>query len=155
VPRTTRATENATDGASGRETQHFKVYMRGVRGRVEALLAEGAAIPHAKTRRTCRKLLSHAEALWTFVRVEGVEPTNNTAEQIVRHPVIMRKLSYGTHSAEGSRFIERILTVHATLRLQKRNVLDFVRQACEAKLRGTKPPSLLPANVSACLNIAA
>ena len=141
------------DGTLTRST--FKVYMRGVRGRVEALLAEGAAIPHAKTRRTCRKLLSHAEALWTFVRVEGVEPTNNTAEQIVRHPVIMRKLSYGTHSAEGSRFIERILTVHATLRLQKRNVLDFVRQACEAKLRGTKPPSLLPANVSACLNIAA
>lgn len=123
----------------------FQVYMRSVRSRFEALLAEGAAIPHMKTRETCRKLLDHADSLWTFVYVEGVEPTNNRAEQIVRHGVILRKLSHGTHSPEGSRFIERILTVHATLKLQKRNVLDFVRQACDAALRQEKPPSLLPA----------
>jgi transposase len=55
-------------------------------------------------------------------------------------------LSHGTHSESGSRFIERILTVHATLRLQERNVLDFVRQACEAALHQTNSPSLLPGN---------
>jgi len=133
----------------------FRVYMRAVRGRVEALLAEGAASSHPKTSKTCRKLLDHTEALWTFVRVEGVQPTNNTAEQIIRHGVIMRKLSHGTHCEQGSRFIERILTVHATLRLQKRNVLDFVRLACEAALHGTTPPSLLPVNVPAGSDIAA
>ena len=133
----------------------FQVYMRALRGRVEALLAEGATISHAKTNKTCRKLLAHTESLWTFARVKGVQPTNNAAEQIIRHGVIMRKLSHGTHCEKGSRFIERILTVHATLRLQKRNVLDFVRQACEAALRGTTPPSLLPVNVPARPDIAA
>jgi transposase len=133
----------------------FQVYMRALRGRVEALLAEGATISHAKTNKTCRKLLKHTESLWTFARVKGVQPTNNAAEQIIRHGVIMRKLSHGTHCEKGSRFIERILTVHATLRLQKRNVLDFVRQACEAALRGTTPPSLLPVNVAARPDIAA
>lgn len=141
------------DGTLQRST--FQVYMRPLRARVEALLAQGAAMSHAKTRRTCRKLLDHTEALWTFVRVQGVQPTNNAAEQIVRHGVILRKLSHGTHSEKGSRFIERILTVHATLRLQKRNMLDFVRQACDARLRGAPPPSLLPANPSARLDIAA
>ena len=141
------------DGTLNHST--FRDDMRPLQQRVEALLAEGVAIAHTKTSNTCHKLLQHTEALWTFVRIEGVPPTNNTAEQIVRHGVILRKLSQGTHSEKGSRFIERILTVHATLRLQKRNVLNFVRQACEAKLRGTTPPSLLSADVPARLDIAA
>ena len=122
----------------------FQVYMRTVRGRIEALLAEGAGVSHPKTSKTCKKILAHVDCLWTFVFVEGVEPTNNRGEQIIRHAVILRKLSHGTHSERGSRFIERILTAHATLRLQKRNVLEFLRQACEAHIRGKMAPSLLP-----------
>ncbi len=118
--------------------------MRSVRGRVEALLTEGAAVPHFKTARTCAKLLKRADALWTFLYVEGVEPTNNVAERAVRHGVLCRKTSYGTHSEEGSRFIERILSVHATLRQQQRNVLHFVHDACRAALHSTHAPSLLP-----------
>ena len=76
---------------------------------------------------------------------EGVEPTNNIAERAVRHGVLCRKTSYGTHSENGSRFIERILSVHATLRQQQRNVLHFVHDACRAALSGTAAPSLLPA----------
>ena len=56
----------------------------------------------------------------------------------------VRKISYGTHSEEGSRFIERILSAHATLRQQQRNVLHFVQDACRATLDGTPSPSLLP-----------
>jgi transposase len=57
--------------------------------------------------------------------------------------VLCRKTSYGT----GSRFIERILSVHATLRQQQRNVLHFVQDAWRAALDGTPSPSLLPALV--------
>lgn len=131
------------DGTLARGT--FRVYMRSVQHRVEALLTEGAAVPHRKTARTCAKLLKRADALWTFVYVDGVEPTNNVAERAVRHGVLCRKISYGTHSEEGSRFVERILSVHATLRQQQRNVLHFVHDACLAALRGTPAPSLLPA----------
>jgi transposase len=131
------------DGTLARST--FRVYMRGLQRRFETLLAEGASIVHVRTSKTCKKLLKHADALWTFVRVEGVEPTNNAAEQAVRHGVILRKISYGTHSDLGSRFIERILTVHATLRQQRRPILDFLRTACQARLNGSPAPSLLPA----------
>ena len=41
-----------------------------------------------------------------------------------RAPVLWRKGSFGTDSEQGSRFVERILTVVTTLRMQQRNVLD-------------------------------
>lgn len=131
------------DGTLSRDT--FKVYMRPLRARVEALLREGSGLPNKKTARTCAKLLKTSEALWTFVRVEGLEPTNNSSERAVRHGVLFRKVSGGTKSAEGSRFVERILSVHATLRLQRRAILPFLRDACAAHRNGGPAPSLLPA----------
>ena len=130
------------DGTLARST--FRVYMRTLQRRFEALLAEGATIAHPKTRNTCARLLAQGDALWTFVYFEGVEPTNNCAEQVIRHGVLLRKISYGTHSEAGSRFIERMLTVHATLRCQQRNVLDFMRDACTTAILGRPAPSLLP-----------
>ena len=103
---------------------------------------------HPKTSKTCTMLLKRRDALWTFVYLEGVEPTNNGAEQVVRHGVIMRKISYGTRSVAGSRFVERMLTVHATLRRQRRNILDFMRAACTAALRSHPAPSILPIEAS-------
>jgi transposase len=129
------------DGTLARRS--FQIYMRPLRARVESLLAEGRRLADKKTARTCAKLLKTSEALWTFVRLEGVEPTNNSAERAVRHGVICRKLSGGTKSEAGSRFIERILTVHATLRHQRKAVLPFLRQASRAALTASRPPSLL------------
>lgn len=142
------------DGTLARST--FRVYMRLVQRRLEALLTEGAVVFHPKTAKTCAKLLKRIDALWTFLYVEGVEPTNNGAERAVRHGVLCRKISYGTHSEEGSRFIERILSVHATLRQQRRNVVDFVTDACQAALVGTQAPSLLTqGHAESCLDQAA
>ena len=135
------------DGTLARSS--FRVYMRTVQRRFETLLAEGREASHPKTSRTCAQLLKHRDALWTFVYVEGVEPTNNGAEQAIRHGVILRKISYGTHSAAGSRFVERMLTVHATLRRQQRNILDFMQSACNAALAHQPAPSLLPTEAQA------
>jgi hypothetical protein len=85
------------------------------------------------------------EALWTFGQVEGVEPTNNTAERAIRPGVQRRKSSFGTQSEAGSRFVERMMTVVATLQQQPRNVLEDLTAAHEAALRGEAAPSLLPA----------
>jgi hypothetical protein len=84
--------------------------------------------------------------LWTFVQVEGVEPTNNTAERSIRPGVQWRKGSFGTQSEAGSRYVERIMTVVATLKQQNRNVLDYLTAAHEAALRGEAAPSLLPSS---------
>jgi transposase len=124
----------------------FQEALRPARREVEALLEIGTlAVKQAKTKATCRNILKHKEALWTFVDQEGVEPTNNAAERALRRPVIWRRRSFGSQSAAGSRFVERIQTVVTSLRQQKRDVLDFLAQACQAAISGTDPPSLLPA----------
>jgi hypothetical protein len=98
----------------------------------------------ANTEGRCREILKRRQALWTFVQVEGVEPTNNTAERSIRPGVQWRKGSFGTQSEVGSRFVESMLTVVTTLKQQNRNVLDYLTAAHEAVLCGEPAPSLLP-----------
>ena len=88
------------------------------------------------------ELLAVEPALWTCVRVEGIEPTNNAAERALRHAVLWRKGSHGTDSETGSRFVENILTVVATCRQQGRNVLECLTGCCRAALEGTPRVSL-------------
>lgn len=106
--------------------------------------ARGEACGCAKTAGTCRELLAGETHLWTFVRVEGIEPTNNDAERALRHGVIYRKLSGGTDGESGSRFVERMLTVVATCRQQGINVLDYLTRCYQARLDDEAAPSLLP-----------
>lgn len=122
----------------------FQVAVLPVQNQVHALLQEGAALPHPKTYHLCQNLLKLEPALWTFVTVEGVEPTNNSAERPLRRAVLWRRRSLGTQSSSGSQFVERVLTAVTTLRLQHRDVLDYLTAACAAKIRGVAAPSLLP-----------
>ncbi len=85
------------------------------------------------------------ESLWTFARLVGVPTTNHAAERAERFAVIWRRISGGTVSAQGSRFVERMLTVVATCRQQGRNVLDYLASCFEAVRSGQAIPSLLPA----------
>src|SRR5215216_4706638 len=130
------------EGTLNRST--FRSYMTPLRREVERLLEAGSRCGVPKTDGTCRDILQRREALWTFVQVEGVEPTNNTAERAIRPGVLWRKGSFGTQSAEGSRFVESMMTVAATLKHQQRNVLEYLTAACAAALRGEAAPSLLP-----------
>ena len=132
------------EGTMSRST--FRSSMRPLRREVERLLEAGSQCGVAKTEGTCREILKRREALWTFVEVEGVEPTNNTAERAIRPGVQWRKGSFGTQSKVGSRYVESMMTVVATLKQQKRNVLDYLTAAHEAALRGEAAPSLLPEN---------
>ena len=122
----------------------FRVTMRPIRRAVARLLKAGQTCGVAKTEGVCREVLKVYDALWTFVRVEGVEPTNNAAERAIRPGVLWRKGSFGTQSANGSRFVEAMMTVVATLRQQHRNVLAYLTQACQAAYAGEPAPSLLP-----------
>ncbi len=122
----------------------FRSYMTPLRREVERLLEAGSQCGVAKTEGTCREILKRREGLWTFVQIEGVEPTNNRAERSIRPGVQWRKSSFGTQSAAGSRFVERMMTVVATLKQQNRNVLDYLIAAHEAALRSEAAPSLLP-----------
>jgi len=123
----------------------FQQAMQPIRHEVHNLLQIGTLLKASKTRNTCRNILKVEAALWAFVDREGIEPTNNAAERALRRSVIWRRRSFGSQSEAGSRFVERMQTVVITLRQQKRDVLGFLTQACQAAISGTDPPSLLPA----------
>jgi transposase len=128
------------------ERSSFRTLASRIRCQVRALLEEGMRCPHAWTASTCSELLAVEKALWTFARVEGVEPTNNTAERAIRPGVIWRKISFGTHSVRGSRYVERVLTVVQTLRQQERNAYDFIHDCVRASQSGAPPPGLIPSD---------
>lgn len=109
---------------------------------LEALEA-GVDAKVEKTSGTCAEILEVFPSLWTFLRVEGVDPTNNLAERELRPAVQMRKLSFGTDSAHGSRFFERIMTVVMSLRRQGRGLMEWLTEAFRAFRLGQTGPSLI------------
>jgi transposase len=130
------------DGTLDWET--FGKRMVRLRREVRRALEEGSKCGCAKTSATCFEILKVEEGLWTFARVVGIEPTNNAAERALRFAVIWRRISGGTDSQRGSRFVERTLTVVATCRQRGRNVLEYLTSCFEAEHRGQPIPSLMP-----------
>jgi transposase len=121
----------------------FLGYARPIRWGVRQALSRGISCASDKTAATCRSLLEGEEHLWTFLRVPGIEPTNNAAERALRHAVLWRNSSGGTASEWGSRFVERILSVAATCRQRGRDVLEYLTDCFRAQQFGQRLPSLL------------
>jgi transposase len=119
--------------------------MAPVRRQVERLLLRGIASGNKSVVGMCEELHEHRDWLWMFVRHKGVEPTNNAGERALRHAVIWRKLSFGTQSAAGSRFVETMLTLIETCRQQNRNAFDYLTTTLQAHFAGQPTPSLAPA----------
>jgi transposase len=108
-----------------------------------AVLQTGSKSRDRKLARFCARLVKVYVGLWTFVVEEGVEPTNNHAERVQRRAVLWRRRSFGCHSADGCRFVERILTAVQTLRLQQRSVLEFLYETVRAHRAGLRYPQLV------------
>lgn len=129
----------------------FQRAMLPIRQRVDSFLLRGVFSGNTRLIGMCDELYNHREWLWTFVDIEDIEPTNNTAERALRPAVIYRKLSFGTQSASGSRFIERMLTVSETCRLQRRSIFAYMTAAMTAYFAKQSAPSLLPSELSVAI----
>jgi transposase len=129
------------DGTIQRST--FLQTVARLRPMVRSSLERGAVCACPKTATTCGELLRLWDCLWTFTRVEGVEPTNNAAERALRHAVIWRRISGGTDSEVGSRFVDRLLTVVATCRQRGLDVLGYLTTCLRATPDGSPAPPLL------------
>jgi transposase len=113
--------------------------------RLRRVLERGQQCGCEKTAHFCTALLKLWPALWTFVTVPGIEPTNNAAEQAIRPAVLWRKGSFGTQSAGGNAFVTRLLSVAATCKQHNRSLLAYLTAVCLAAQAGQPIPSLLPA----------
>jgi transposase len=115
-----------------------------VRTTLRELLEQGRTSAWIRVRAMSRRLLRVWDALWTFSQVEGIEPTNNTAERALRPAVVWRGTCFGTQSAEGSRFVERLLSVRATCAQQGKNLFALLVDALRAAWTGAPAPVLIP-----------
>ena len=131
-----RSREGQIDRAELRRRMHS------LEKRFGRLLRMGLSFPEDKTNKFCTNVLWFEESLWTFVLRNGVEPTNNHAERVVRSLVLWRKISFGCHSVKGFRFVERILTVTQSLKLQGKAVFQFLCDAITAHRKGKQASSL-------------
>jgi len=129
------------DGTILRATMRRNI--RKLRWPVYEAFEEGAIKLRGNKSGMCQHILDRFDSLWTFLDYEDVEPTNNASDRSLRHAVIWRKLSFGTQSASGSRFVETLLSVIETCRQQTRNVFAFVTAAIEANFAGISGPGLL------------
>ena len=128
----------------GHDLARLKTELDPYRDRIRELLAQGSRCRHAQTARFCCNLLDEYVALWTFCEVPGIDPTNNAAERALRHGVILRKVSLGTQSDNGSRWIERVCSVRETCRLQRRPVISYLVDVATAAQQHRPAPSLVP-----------
>ena len=130
------------DGTEVRETVSWRIENWLVPD-VRRVLVAGAGSACARKSRFCRALLKDEAHLWSFCRVEGVEPTNNAAERALRPAVLWRKASRGTRSDVGSRYVATMLSVAATCKRQGRRVWDYLTQTFASGAAGRAVPSLL------------
>jgi transposase len=116
--------------------------MAPLQSHIEALLTRASKSGIKQVAGSCKDILNHASALWTFVTTPGVEPTNNHAERELRGFVLWRKSCFGSNSERGNLFAERLMTVAHTARKQNRHVLGFLTECCEASRSKRPGPSL-------------
>lgn len=115
-----------------------------LREQMQTLLAQGAKLPSWSVQAFCNDVSKLEPALWTFVRVEGVEPTNNAAERALRPAVLWRKGCFGADSTAGNTFVAKVLTVAATCHQQQKHLLSYLTNAVVAYRAGQPAPPLLP-----------
>lgn len=98
------------------------------------------------TGRFCERILSNEEKLWAFIEDLSLDLTNNLSERNLRPAVLWRKVSFGNKSARGEQFVERILSVVETLKVQGRNILDYLVTCFSARSKCLNIPSFVCIN---------
>ena len=95
--------------------------------------------------RLCATVLDIWPTLWNYTDHPGAEATNNRAERALRHAVLWRKTSNGTQTEAGERFVERILSIRETCRLNDLPLHGYLVNVHAARLTGQPIPDPLPA----------
>ncbi len=114
-----------------------------IRGRMKSSCLRYRQSSDKDVRTRAASFLKNWDILFTFLRIEGIEPTNNAAERAIRPAVQWRKICFGNQSCDGERFTERILTVTRTCQMRQKNAFQFLTHLMTASFRRESLPSLI------------
>jgi len=110
--------------------------------KIRVLCAAMKQSTHKKTRELGGEFLNDWEAIFRILDYPAWPLTNNEAERALRHWVILRKMTQGTRSEQGSRALALFASVITTCRLRKASPLLFMRDVIQARRKGLDAPAL-------------
>lgn len=87
----------------------------------------------------CKRLLQFESELYTFVEFPHIPSENNAAERSVRPTVIMRKISGGTRSEQGSKTMAVLSSLFGTWQARGEDALAACRQMLIDSQRTSEP----------------
>jgi transposase len=128
-----------------REQLTPKGYLRSLRGQRSKFIALATRdVPDTpEARNMARRFEQHGDAYFEFIDSPVATPTNNLAEQSIRHVVIDRRITQGTRGDVGRAWCERIWTVLATCAQQGRSAFAFLQDAIDAQFTQRPAPMLI------------
>jgi transposase len=89
-----------------------------------------------------KRMKEWGDSYFRFIDQE-IPSTNNAAEQVIRAIVIDRKVTQGTRSEWGNRWMERFWSILTTCTQQGKPVIDFLYECVYSGLNNLPSPSLL------------
>lgn len=106
------------------------------------------SVTHEDSRQLANEFLNDWEAIVRVVDTPSYPLTNNVAERSLRHWVLLRKITFGSRTAQGSRVVALLASVIDTARLRDVNPWEFIAQVL-AERRKNQPAPRLPMPVLA------
>jgi hypothetical protein len=98
--------------------------------------------PHGKTRALAREFLNDWDAVWIVLAHPHLPLTNNEAERALRHWVILRRISNGTRTEQGSRALALLASVIETCRKRNQLPWPYLAQVIAERRKGNIAPPL-------------
>ncbi len=100
-----------------------------------------------KLRALAREFLNDWDAIFRILEHPHFPITNNLAEQILRHWVLLRRANHGTKSPQGTRTVGILASVIDTLRMRNLSPWEYIAQTVEQRRKGLPVPPLPQANL--------
>lgn len=97
---------------------------------------------HTKTRALAVELLNDWDAIFQVLQHPQLPISNNAAERALRHWVILRQLSHGSRTPNGSRYFAILASVIDTCRLRGHSPWRYLQDAITQRRAGLPLPAL-------------
>jgi transposase len=123
----------------------YRLRLRKLEARLDRLISKRRRFTDPDNARFAKRLRKQRRHLLTFMRLDGVEATNNRAERALRPAVIIRKTGGCNRSESGAKTHAVLASLLVTLKQQGRDGLGYLASVLTAP---ADPPKLLPVPLS-------
>ncbi len=117
--------------------------------RLRALCENMRRSRNAKASALGGEFLNDWDAIFQVLAHPQLPLTNNYAERLLRHWVILRRIGYGTRTEPGSLALATFASLIETCRLRHASPLRYLQQVIAARRIGLAAPALPPVPVAA------